>query len=135
MNRPSGLSVDITKVPILITTVRNETGGTVQGVFSNPMPAIQSYYEMALKTLFNVDRAKIVVDSGLYPMSTATDGLRISLERVATEGAFRCVNREIARRYAAAGGKIWVGEWVAGVPYLFGQGYCTKPGVVCHAVS
>lgn len=134
LHNPSSLSVDIANVPLLITTTKNETGYIINGVFSSPFPAVQNVYELALKTFFNPDRAKIVIDSGLYPLINSTDGLRESIEHVATDGAFRCVNRELARRYAGAGGKVWVGEWQEGVSYSFNtMGYCKEDGVVCHA--
>lgn len=136
MNNPAGLAVDVPNIPILLTTVKNETGYNVQTIFKNPMPALQPLYELAITTLLNKERGKIVLDSGLYPLYTGDDGLRISIDKVATDAAFRCVDRQLMRSYAGAGGKVWVGEWDTGVSFPFNsEGYCLKPGAVCHSVS
>lgn len=136
MNNPAGLSVDIANTPILATTVRNETGYIINGIFPNATEGNPALYQIALTTLFNAERAKIVIDSGLYNSINGSDGLRTSIEHVGTDAAFRCVNRELARRYAGAGGKIWVGEFEKGVSYTFNrEGYCKLDGVACHSVS
>lgn len=136
MNNPSGLAVDIANVPILFTTVKNETGYNIQAIFANPTPASALVYDIAVKTLVNVERGRVLLESGFYPLSNTTDGLRDSLEKLATDAAFRCPNRELARRYAGAGGKVFVGEFEQGVSYSSTtEGYCGLEGVVCHSVS
>lgn len=134
-DNPSGLSLDVANVPILFTTVKNETGYNINSFFANPVPASTTIYNVAVSTLLNAERGKQVIDSGLYQVSNATDGLRDSLEKLATDAAFRCPTRELARRYAGAGGKVYVGEWEKGFAFSHVTGYCKLDGAVCHSVS
>jgi len=51
-----------------------------------------------------------------------------------TDATWRCAGRDVARRWAGAGGEVWVGEWEMGVTYPDNAGgdYCTSNGTVCH---
>jgi hypothetical protein len=59
------------------------------------------------------------------------------LERIITDGTWRCPNRDVAAKWAESGGKVWLGEFVAGTTYPTNKDgeYCTKAGRVCHEVS
>jgi hypothetical protein len=142
-NSPSSLFISPSTTPLLITTVKNEGGSLTQSLLTDPIPVSNSTYLDVLDELFGSARAQTVFDSGYYyldPGSTyGADGdeFRETFERLATDAAWRCVNRDAARKWAAAGGRVYVGEWRQGVTYISNAvdgGYCSVSGRVCHEV-
>lgn len=71
-----------------------------------------------------------------YILDRSEDAMRRTLERIVTDGVWRCPNRAVAGTWAKAGGDVWVGEWTEGETYPTNQGtYCQAKGRVCHEVS
>jgi carboxylesterase type B len=60
--------------------------------------------------------------------------IRPNLEVLGTDGIWRCPAYTFAREWAAAGAKVYVGEYVVGSSYPGNEEVpaCTIPGVVCH---
>lgn len=126
-------------VSVLITTTANEAGQVVQSLFPQPVPADNATMLGILSMFVGVDRAQTIIMSPEYAM-TGTEGpdeFRHTLERLVTDGVWRCANRDFAGRWAAQGGNVWVGEWTKGVSYISNQagGYCSQGDRVCHEVS
>lgn len=135
-NNASNLAINLTTVPIMITSIKNESGYLIEEFFSSATAGNEALYDYALQSLFGDERAAIVNASGLYPVINGTDGLRQALEIVVTDAAWRCVTRETARRLAGAGATVYLGEWLEGIRYTFGNGsYCTQDGVWCHGTD
>ena len=141
-NSPSSLIVSPPSLPLLITTVKNEAGSVTERLFPDPVPLSSTTWSQSLSGLFGDDRAAAIVSSPYYILNssgnTGGDGFRETFERLATDGTWRCVNRDVARRWAADGGKVWVGEFRQGTTYPdndISDGYCEQAGRVCHEVS
>jgi hypothetical protein len=123
-------------LPLLITTTKNEAGSAIQQIFPVPAPASNNTFTATLFALVGAERAATLVSNLAYTMNHGNDSVRKTLERISTDGVWRCPNRDVARSWAAAGGNVWVGKWVEGATYSSNQGtYCQQQGVVCHEVS
>lgn len=132
-NNKSSLEIDVASVPIMLTSNRNESGYIIEDYFPAVTAGNEVLYNYSVKTFFGADRAAAALSSGLYPSLNGTDGLRQSVEIIVTDAAWRCISREVARRWAGAGGTIYIGEWESGINYTFDNGtYCKTAGVVCH---
>ena len=134
-SNPSALSAS--RIPLLITTVANEGGQAVSQILSSPTPPSNATYLSILSALTGSNRAQAVVNSGLYSLPASggdNDVFRETFELAVTDGTWRCPNRQVARSWAGAGGKVWVGEWTKGETYPTNAnfGYCTSNGRVCH---
>ncbi|WVQ93495.1 hypothetical protein IAU59_000569 [Kwoniella sp. CBS 9459] len=143
---PSSLSNDPSSISLLLTTVSNEAGSALQSIFAAPVPLSNDTYLATLSAASSPDRAKIVTSSTQYalpPTDSSADGVygpggdlfRETYERAATDGIWRCPNRDVARSWSRAGGKVWVGEWTKGATYPINEqsgGYCKQRGRVCH---
>ncbi|WVQ73418.1 hypothetical protein IAR50_002990 [Cryptococcus sp. DSM 104548] len=144
---PSSLTFTPASLPLLLTTVKNEGGSAISSIFSTHVPLSNDTYYSTLSALIGSPRAESLVDSAYYALpainsssssSTAAygpsgDTFRETFERAVTDGIWRCANLDVAGKWNAAGGKVWVGEWREGVAYPDNEsGYCTKDGVVCH---
>ncbi|WVR03752.1 hypothetical protein IAU60_000747 [Kwoniella sp. DSM 27419] len=130
-------------IPLLITTVANEAGSAVQSIFSTPVPLNNDTYFATLAGTIDPARAAMVTSSRRYALPCSKDSgygsdgdtFRETYERAATDGTWRCPNRDVAAMWAKHGGKVWVGEWTKGVTYPDNQqtgGYCAQKGRVCH---
>ncbi|WVF65861.1 hypothetical protein IAT40_000598 [Kwoniella sp. CBS 6097] len=146
-NIPSSLSNDPSSIALLLSTVSNEAGSAVQASFEAPVPLSNNTYFATLSVAVNPDRAKVISASSRYALPPADsptptglygaggDLFRETYERAATDGIWRCPNRDVARSWSRAGGKVWVGEWTKGATYPTNQqdeGYCKQKGRVCH---
>lgn len=112
----------------------------MQAMFPNPLPASNAILLKTLAGLVGEDRASKLANANAR--SYALDGnngdaFRETLERIITDGTWRCPNRDVAAKWAESGGRVWVGEFVAGTTYPTNKDgdYCTKAGRVCHEVS
>jgi hypothetical protein len=127
----------------LITTTKHEGGSVVSSIFPFPVPidnkANGTYYGL-LASLIDPQRAATLVQSREYaqpPRLTGRDAFREILEGLVTDGTWRCPSRAFGKRWADAGGKVWVGEFTSGKRYVsneFGGLYCGG-NRVCHEVS
>jgi hypothetical protein len=124
--------------------VKNEGGSATQSILPSPIPLSNGTYAYLLSEFLGTSRATTIYTSEYYALPDesgyGTDGdvFRETFELMSTDGTWRCVSRDGARRWAAAGGKVWVGEWRQGVTYVDNDdagGYCLKSGMVCHEVS
>lgn len=135
-NDPSSLAANVSSLPVLMTYTRNESGYVVDSFIAGPQLANAFVYNFTINRLLGADRAKALLDSGEYPLVAGPDGMRTSLEITLTDAVWRCVSHAVAATYAAAGGKIYIGEWTEGTTYSFNNetgGYCTTSGAVCHS--
>ncbi|OCF40049.1 hypothetical protein I317_06124 [Kwoniella heveanensis CBS 569] len=146
-NIPASLSNDPSSIALLLSTVSNEAGSALQATFPAPVPLSNDTYFASLSMIVNPDRAKIITSSAQYALPSVNssseagvygqggDMFRETYERAATDGIWRCPNRDVARAWSRAGGKVWVGEWTKGATYPTNQqsgGYCEQKGRVCH---
>ncbi|GFZ42490.1 hypothetical protein JCM24511_00205 [Saitozyma sp. JCM 24511] len=140
-NSPSSLPSPPSCIPLLITTVKNEGGSATQALLPSPIPLSNGTYAYLLSEFVGASRATTIYTSEYYALPDesgyGTDGdvFRETFELMSTDGTWRCVSRDGARHWAAAGGKVWVGEWRQGVTYVDNDeagGYCLKSGLVCH---
>lgn len=110
-------------------------------IFPDPVPFDNVTLAQTLSIFVGDDRAANILKVNKYnliPSAAASDPdlLRETFESAATDGTWKCANRDSARKWAAAGGKVWVGEFRQGVTYPDNENaYCQKTGVVCHEVS
>lgn len=104
------------------------------------MPINNQTYLGVLSGFVGQERASIIASSPPYALPASGQGredeFRQKFERLVTDGVWRCASRDFARRWAGAGGNVWVGEWTRGRRYVSNEGgsYCTGDGV-CHEVS
>ncbi len=141
-NSPSSLAIAPSSLPLLLTTVKNEGGSVTESIFPSPVPVSNSTFDATIQGLFGTDRANAIITSPYYILkpdsSPNSDEFREVFERLVTDGTWRCANRDAARHWVAAGGKVWMGEFRQGATYPDNQvngGYCEVPGRVCHEVS
>lgn len=133
---PNGLFLPPSRLPLIITTARNEGGSAIQALFPVPIPLTNATLQTTLTGLVGRDRAAQIARKSAYTLEKSDDALRNNLERIVTDGVWRCPNRDVAGAWARAGGDVWVGEWEKGVTYPTNQGtYCQADGRVCHEVS
>ncbi|RXK37208.1 hypothetical protein M231_05498 [Tremella mesenterica] len=133
---PASLAHPPESLPLLITTVRNEAGSTVQSYYPSPVQVSNETYYNLLVEFLGPDRAQKIFNSGFYDLSYEGgdgDEFRELFELFVTDWVFRSPSRAVAREWAANGGKVWVGEFEKGSSYPDNTvGYCQKEGVVCH---
>lgn len=93
--------------------------------------AVQNVYAL-YHFLLGSTRAAIMASAPDYAPTPATTDGRDVLAKAFTDGTFRCASRSLANRYAAAGGRVYVGEFLQGTPYVTTAPvpYCN--GKVCH---
>ncbi|WOO83316.1 Para-nitrobenzyl esterase [Vanrija pseudolonga] len=129
----SRLSLD-PAIPVLATTVKNEAGYLVGVLIPVPIPASAQLANFTLRKVVGPERADVILTSGLYPLQEGLDGLRGTIDHVITDGAWHCVTRAMFRRWAGAGGRVYLGTFTRGLIYLYNafNDYCRMPGVVCH---
>jgi hypothetical protein len=120
----------------LITSTANEAGQIIDALFSTPIPASNSTLLSTLSFLMGEERAAALVVSGKYHLGSGGDTFRETLEKIVTDGIWRCPARQAGREWARGGGNVWVGEWTKGRTYASNQGggYCLQDGRVCHEV-
>jgi hypothetical protein len=119
----------------MITTTKNEGGSAIQAFFPVPVPASNLTLAGTLASLVGPDRARTITAQRSYALGKGADMLRETMERIVTDGVWRCPNRDVAASWARGDGTVWVGEWVEGVTYPSNTGsYCQASGRVCHEV-
>jgi carboxylesterase type B len=124
--------------PVLISTVRNEAGLTIYGVFPDPLP--QTMFEPIVNATFGSPRTQQITSSSLYAVpasstdSTAAVDARVRIEQLGTDYMWKCASWTFARNWVQNGGTAYVGMYVVGATYPGNEAvsYCTEPGVVCH---
>lgn len=67
-----------------------------------------------------------------YPGLMVPGDKRGNFSLILIDGAWRCAGREVARKWAGAGGKVYVAEFREGIPYPFNEDYPNCVGKVCH---
>ncbi|CAK9781589.1 alpha/beta-hydrolase [Cutaneotrichosporon oleaginosum] len=135
-NSPANLAANVSALPVMLTYTRNESGYLIDSFIAGAQIANSFVFNLTLNRLFGTERAKAFLDSGAYPLVAGPDGMRTSLEISLTDAVWRCVSHAVAARYAAAGGRIYLGEWTEGTTYAFNDdagGYCVNTGAVCHS--
>lgn len=130
----SNLAFNISEVPLLITTTRNESGYLVDDAASVNISANDMLFNISLQSfVHNQTQVNAIIESGHYPMPNNSDGLRQGLEIAITDAVWRCATRAVGHQWASRGGRIWIGEWNRGIQYTFDDGtYCSGNNVVCH---
>jgi carboxylesterase type B len=123
--------------PIMLTTAAMDAAYTIYYNFDAPLPG--SYYEPVIEASYSDASTTTIVNSAYYklPNTLANDpngDIRPNLEVLGTDGIWRCPAYTFAREWAAAGAKVYVGEYVVGSSYPGNEEVpaCTIPGVVCH---
>ena len=118
--------------PLLITTVAQEAGLTIYGLFPQPLP------EPALGNIcsatFGPNRTGVILANPLYVPPNGSHDIRPQLEEIGTDSMWRCSSWSFARSWVQNGGTAFVGKYVVGASYP-GNGavsYCSQPGIVCH---
>lgn len=119
-------------MPLLLTTTADEAGISVPNY---PLAPAQDAYGFMLSNMLNPDRAAAIVASEPYRMPEGSMDARPMIMQVLTDGAWRCATREAARKWAGAGGVVYVGEFREGVHYPANDAYSICAGKVCHSVS
>ena len=121
--------------------MKNEAGSVTQELFPSPVPASNSTLNATLVGLLGQERASAIASSPYYTLNRSSsanpDEFRETFERLVTDGTWRCVGRDVARHWAGAGGKVWVGEFRQGFSYpdnAIPGGYCETTGIICHEV-
>jgi len=116
---------------ILVTTVVNEAGPTLYGMFSSPVSSQDSV--QIIYGLLGSPRADTVLASQLYTAQTPGDARPI-LEKLGTDYLWKCSSWTFSRTWASSGGPTYVGMYVVGATYPTNGGipFCTSNGSVCH---
>ncbi|WWC68545.1 uncharacterized protein I206_102474 [Kwoniella pini CBS 10737] len=133
-------SLPLWNISILLTTVKNEAGSAVSDLFPNPVPLSFDTYYATLSASINTYRANQLATSKEYALLDNTgfgkggDEFREKYETAATDGIWKCPNRDVASIWRKNGGNVWVGEWTKGSTYPSNKdhAYCTIKGKVCH---
>jgi carboxylesterase type B len=121
---------------ILISTVLNEAGLTIYGMFNTTLP--EDEFEPVVAGTFDSTRTSKIVDSPNYsvPPGIAADtaDARTQLETLGTDYIWKCSSWTFARNWVSAGGKAFVGLYKVGASYPGNSAvsFCTETGVVCH---
>lgn len=137
-NNPSALAFNPSNVPLLITTVANEGGDLTHTMFNNAVPLIPQAPGIMLQAVsaaVGPQRANTLVNTAPYALPATSDdpeAFRSHLERTITDLVWRCATRATAQKWAAAGGKVFIGEWNKGTkfPNNIAAKFCN--GKVCH---
>ncbi|BEJ16038.1 hypothetical protein CspHIS471_0506430 [Cutaneotrichosporon sp. HIS471] len=130
---PSSIAANISTLPVLLSYTRNESGFTIDGFIAGAQIANAFVFNLTINKLLGTERAKAFLDAGVYPLVPGPDGMRTSLEIPLTDAVWRCISLAVGQKYAAAGGKVYVGEWTKGTGFNAPGGYCSRPGAVCHS--
>lgn len=122
---------------IVITNVADEAMAVIYGGYTSPVSA--SGYQSAVGYSYSQSSTNAIMSSSFYsvPSGMATQAnadARPLLEALGTDGIWRCPAWTFARAWAAAGGKVYVGEFVVGATYPGNEAVsqCTSSGSVCH---
>ncbi|BEJ16880.1 hypothetical protein CspHIS471_0602810 [Cutaneotrichosporon sp. HIS471] len=126
-NNAAGLSVSPANVPLLITSTADDGAPSIP---PNPFPYF--FLESLLKRLLGDSGTQVVLNSSAYNLTDDSADKRPDLAKIITDAAFRCSAREVARKWAAAGGRVYIGEFREGVHYPFNDNYPFCTGKVCH---
>ncbi|KAF7311334.1 Carboxylic ester hydrolase [Mycena kentingensis (nom. inval.)] len=115
--------------PLLLTTVKNEAGPTIFGMFDSALPSAAT--SLVCDASLGADRTSLVADSGFYDFSLSD--IRAPLEALGTDYMWRCPTHSLARQWVAKGGKAFVGEFVTGATYPGNDAipFCAAGGI-CH---
>ena len=122
--------------PIILSTVANEAGPTIYGIFHSSINAL--IYEAFLNSSLGQPETSNVLAYPGYQVPNATDGqpadARIQLERFGTDSIWRCPIWTFARSWTENGGVAFVAHYTVGATYVDNEGipYCSEAGVVCH---
>lgn len=121
--------------PLLITSVAQEAGFAIYGLFTQPLP--QAVLRDVCVATFGVNRTDIILANPLYAPTIAADGtsdIREQLQKIGTDYLWRCSSWSFARSWVQNGGTAYVGEYIVGASYPGNEvvPYCTQPGIVCH---
>lgn len=134
--------------PVIMTTVANEAGTAVGFEFASSAAGAAALQYAggdshdtatlgeAAAVFFNSGRGdSLAKDARMYPVNaTSTDGLRSTLETMATDGLWRCGVQDNAVALAEAGGTVFLAQWLVAAKYPSNAGvdYCQSGGHVCH---
>lgn len=129
-DNPAALAIAPASIPLLLTTMADDGAfigtnypldpGTAQGV---------------LYGLLGGNRMVALMGRATYGIPNGMTDARPFVASIFTDGAWRCPTREIARKWAGAGGKVYVGEFREGSHYPLNDDYTYCAGKVCHSVS
>ena len=122
---------------IIITTVQNEAGPAIFNAITSSLP--EAALSLAVNASLGEPRTSNILNSSFYniPPSFADSSnfdARLQLVAMGTDQIWRCPSWSFARLWAAAGGRVYVGDHVVGSTYVDNTGvsFCTQGGTVCH---
>lgn len=123
---------------IIVSTVQNEAGPAI--FTQNPSFVSESDYANLVNQSLGSSRTATILASNLYSVppsfasNTDTFDARIQLQSLGTDQIWRCPSWTFSRNWAAAGGKVYVGEYVIGATYPDNEdiSFCTSGSAVCH---
>lgn len=121
---------------IIVSTVQNEAGPAIFNGIGDPLP--ESALEMVVNITMGTDRTNKLLASPFYQLPAGADAdtfdARLQLISMGTDQIWRCPSWTFARSWAAAGGKVYVGEYIIGATYPDNEdiSFCTQGGTVCH---
>lgn len=131
-NNPGSLAISPSSVQLLLTNTADESAF----IFSNvALPPSMAVIGQIVGASLGAERLNTLMASGQYSIPNGSTDGRPTLSHLLTDIMFRCPAREVARKWAAAGGKVYIAEWRQGVPYPFNARYTYCRGKVCHNVS
>lgn len=123
--------------PLLISTVLNEAGPSIYGMFDSSVPEAELDY--VVNATFGTARGQKIMASSMYVTpgtnaATSNTDARTQLETLGTDYIWKCSSWTLARSYVASGGSAYVGMYVVGASYPGNDAipYCTQAGVICH---
>lgn len=132
------LTITPSSVPMLITNTKDEAGAILAQYYPNPINSntTDDQLNTALSYMIGNYRANQVANiyNTTYIPFGINDDFRKTLTHVMTDIMWRCPARTLGAKYAAAGGKVYVGEFRQGATYALNAGadICTAAGAVCH---
>lgn len=123
---------------IIVSTVRDEAGPAIYSALQDPVS--EDDLPIIVNASLGPERTSTVLNSEHYAVSAADSkyvssfDARSQLENIGTDQIWRCPSWTFARSWAAAGGKVFVGEYALGATYPDNEDipFCTQGGTVCH---
>ncbi|CAK9785479.1 alpha/beta-hydrolase [Cutaneotrichosporon oleaginosum] len=126
-NNPGGLTFSPASVPMLLTTVADDGAH----VFTNSEMNFLAFRNI-LARLVGPAGLQVILTTPTYNITADNTDKRPAFTKILTDGAWRCAAREVARKWAGAGGQVYVGEFREGIHYPLNDQYPYCAGKVCH---
>ncbi|KAI5119949.1 hypothetical protein M0805_002138 [Coniferiporia weirii] len=123
---------------IIVSTVQEEAGSTIYSTYTGRVS--ENEWPGLVNASLGPSRTSKVISSPHYAVPSqdakqlATFDARTQLQSLGTDQIWRCPSWTFARSWAAAGGKVYVGQYVVGATYPDNEEieFCADDGSVCH---